>query len=51
MPGLLYADDLGVCGELEEDLKVMVGQSSEVCVVNAGKNKVIIMNGEGGIRV
>ena len=24
LPGLLYADDLVLCGELEEDLKVMV---------------------------
>ena len=24
-PGLLYADDLVLCSELEEDLKVMVG--------------------------
>ena len=25
LPGLLYADDLVLCGELEEDLRVMVG--------------------------
>ena len=30
-PGLLYADDLVVCGESEEDLKVMVGRFAEVC--------------------
>ena len=26
LPGLLYADDLVLCGELEEDLRLMVGQ-------------------------
>ena len=26
LSGLLYADDLVLCGESEEDLKVMVGQ-------------------------
>ena len=25
LPGLLYADDLVLCGELEEELRVMVG--------------------------
>ena len=25
LPGLLYADDLVLCGELEMDLRVMVG--------------------------
>ena len=42
-PGLLYADDLVLCGELEEDLRVMVGWFAEVCKrrglnVNAGKS-------------
>ena len=31
MPGLLYADDLVLCGESEEDLKVIVGHSVQVC--------------------
>ena len=31
LPGLLYADDLFLCGELEEDLRVMVGWFAEVC--------------------
>ena len=26
LPGLLYADDLVLCGELEEDLRAMVGR-------------------------
>ena len=47
LPGLLYADDLVLCGESEEDLRVMVGQFAEVCrrrglKVNAGKNKVMV---------
>ena len=42
LPGLLYADDLVLCIELEEDLKAMVGQFVEVCrrrglKVNTGK--------------
>ena len=40
LPVLLYADDLVLCGELEEDLRVMVGRFAEVCrrglIVNAG---------------
>ena len=41
MPGLLYADDLVLCGELEEDLWGMEGQFIGVCSrrglkVNAG---------------
>ena len=40
--GLLYEDDLVLCGELEEDLRAMVGCFVEVCrrrglKVNAGK--------------
>ena len=31
MPGLLYADDLVLCGESEEDLTAMVGSFVEVC--------------------
>ena len=30
LPGLLYADDLVLCGESEEDLRVMVGWIAEV---------------------
>ena len=29
LPGLLYADDLVVCGESEENLRVMVGRFAE----------------------
>ena len=31
MAGLLYADDLVLCGELEENLRIMVGRFAEVC--------------------
>ena len=54
MPGLLYADGLVLCGELEEDLKAMVGHFDEVCrrrglKVNAGKSKVMVLGGEEGL--
>ena len=45
MPGLLHADDLVVCGESEEDLKVMVGSFVEVCrslKVNTIKSMVMV---------
>ena len=53
LPGLLYADDLVLCGESEEDLRVMVGWFVEVCrrrglKVNAGKRKMMLLNGERG---
>ena len=52
--GLLYADDLVLCVESEEELRVMVGWFPEVCrrrglKVNAGKSKVLILNGEEGL--
>ena len=31
LPGLLYADDLVLCGELEEYMRTMVGWFVEVC--------------------
>ena len=51
MPDLLYADDLVLCGESEEDLRVMVGWFADVCRrrgmnVNAAKSKVMVLNGE-----
>ena len=44
LPGLLYEDDLVLCGKSEEDLRTMVGRFAEVCrrrglEVNAGKGK------------
>ena len=48
----MYADDLVLCGE-SEDLRAMVGHFVEVCgrglKVNAGKSKVMVMNGEKGL--
>ena len=54
MSGLLYADDLVLCGESEEELRVMVGWFVEVCrkrglKVNAGKSKVIVLKREEGL--
>ena len=54
LPGLLYADDLFLCGESEENLRVNVGRFAEVCRRRglkfiAGKIKVMIMNGEEGL--
>ena len=31
LPDLLHVDDLVLCGESEKDLRVMVGQFTEVC--------------------
>ena len=45
----LYADGFILCGESEEDLRVMVRWFAEVCrrglKVNAGKSKGMVMNG------
>ena len=50
MPGLLYADDLVLYGESEEDLRAMVGHFVEVfrkdLKVNGGKSKVMVLSGE-----
>ena len=51
MPDLLYADDLILCGESEEDLRAKVGRFAEVCMreglkVNADKSKVMVLGGE-----
>ena len=48
--GLLYADNLVLCGELEEDLRLMVEEFVEVCrrrglKVNACKSKVMVRIG------
>ena len=50
---LLYADDLVLCGESQEDLRTMVGRFVKVCKrrslkVSAGKNKVMMIGGEEG---
>ena len=51
---LLYANDLVLCGELEEDLRTMVGHFVDVyrrrgLKVNAGKRKVMVLHGEEGL--
>ena len=51
LPVLLYADDLILCAESEEDLRAMVECFVEVCrrralKVNAGKSKVMLLGGE-----
>ena len=51
--GLLYADDLFLCWESEEDLRAIVGCFIEVCrrkglKVNEGKSKVMFLGGERG---
>ena len=46
-PGLLNADDLVLCGESEEDLSVC----RRGLKVNTGKSKVMVLNGEEGLRV
>ena len=53
MLGFLYADNLVLCGESEEDLRAIEGRF-EVCRSrglkdNAGKSKVIVVNGEEGL--
>ena len=52
LPGLLYSDDLILCGESDENLRLIVGWLAEVCrrrglKVNQGKRKVVVLNGEG----
>ena len=54
LPGLLYADDFFMCGDSEEDLRVMVGHFVEVCrrrclKFNAGKSKMMMLGGEEGL--
>ena len=50
----MYANDLILCGELEEGLRAIVGHFAEVCrrrglKVNAGKSKVMVLGGEEGL--
>ena len=50
----MYADDLVLFGESEEDPRAMVGRFVEVCrrsqqKVIVGKSKVMVLNGEEGL--
>ena len=54
LPGLLYADELVLCGESKEGLRAMVGCLVEVsrrrCLnVNAGKSWVMVLGEEDGL--
>ena len=48
----MYADNLVLCDETEEDLGPIVGRVFEVCnrrsglKVNTGKNEMMVLNGE-----
>ena len=55
LPGILYVDELVLCSESEEDLRLMVELFAEVCrkrglKINAGKSKVMVLNGEEGLK-
>ena len=39
LAGLLYAEDLVLCGESEEDLRAMVGRFAEVCCEKRSKSQ------------
>ena len=54
LPGLLYVDDLVLCGQSKEHLRAMGGSFAEVCrrrslKVNASKSKVIVLGWEEGL--
>ena len=56
MSGLLYADDLVLCAESEEDLRAMLVCFVQVCrrrdlKVSGGKSKVMVLNREEGLTV
>ena len=55
LPGLLYADDLVMCGVSEEDLRAMVGRFVEVSrrkslKANCDKSIGMLLNGEKGLK-
>ena len=54
MPGILYANDLVLCDELEEDIRAVLGRFVEMyrkrgLKVNACKRKGIVLRGEEGL--
>ena len=54
LSSFLYADDLVLCGESEEDLRAMVGRFVEMfrrrgLKVNRDKSKVMVLGGEEGL--
>ena len=54
LPGRFYANDLVFCGELEEDLRPMMGRLVEVCIrglkVNVEESRMMVVNGEQGLK-
>ena len=56
LSGLLYTDDLVLCGDSKKNLMAKVRRFVEVCrrrglKVNAGKSKVILLGGEEGSEI
>ena len=54
LSGLLYADNLALCSESEEDLKLMAGRFVEVrrrrgLKINSDKSKIMVLGGEEGL--
>ena len=54
LPGILWADDLVLCGEAKEDLRAIVGRFIEVrrkrgLKVNASKSKVMLLGEKEGL--
>ena len=53
LPGLLFVDDLVLCGKSEQDLKVILALFDEVCrrglKVNADKSNVMALGREEGL--
>ena len=54
LPGLLYAFDLVLCSESEEEIMVMMGSFVEVCrrkdlKVNGGKSKAMTLKRKWGL--
>ena len=54
LPGLLYTDDLALCGGLEEDLREIPGSFVDIyrrsgLKVSGGKSKVMVLGGKEGL--
>ena len=53
LPGLLYANDLVLCSESEEDLRMIVeqfaGENKKRLKITAGKSKTMVLHGKEGL--
>ena len=53
MPSLLYANDLVLCSESEEDLRMIVeqfaGENKKRLKITAGKSKTMVLHGKEGL--